>query len=77
MKTVQAGNMSTLNYPEEVYLVERLIELHPWADMARLNARVAKLTQLRFVLPVPHRAKIRSRFAVITAGTIGTFSEFR
>ena len=29
------GNMSTLNCPEEVYLAEKLIELHPWADMAR------------------------------------------
>ena len=36
MKTVQAGNMSTLNCPEEVCLAEKLIELHPWADMARL-----------------------------------------
>lgn len=35
-KTVVAGNMSTLNCPEEVYLAEKLIELHPWADMARL-----------------------------------------
>lgn len=34
--TVSAGNMSTLNCPEEVYLAERLIELHPWADMVRL-----------------------------------------
>jgi glutamate-1-semialdehyde 2,1-aminomutase len=34
--TVEAGNMSTLNCPEEVYLAERLIELHPWAQMARL-----------------------------------------
>lgn len=33
--TVAAGNMSTLNCPEEVYLAERLIELHPWAEMAR------------------------------------------
>ncbi len=33
--TVQAGNMSTLNCPEEVYLAERLVELHPWADMVR------------------------------------------
>ena len=33
--TVQAGNMSTLNCPEEVYLAERLIEMHPWAQMAR------------------------------------------
>lgn len=36
MRIVQAGNMSTLNCPEEVYLTEKLIELHPWADMARL-----------------------------------------
>lgn len=32
---IAAGNMSTLNCPEEVYLAERLIELHPWASMAR------------------------------------------
>jgi len=34
-RTIDAGNMSTFNYPEEVYLAEKLIELHPWADMAR------------------------------------------
>jgi len=34
-KIVSAGNMSTLNCPEEVYLAEKLIELHPWADMAK------------------------------------------
>lgn len=35
MQTVQSGNMSTLNCPEEVYLAEYLVRLHPWADMAR------------------------------------------
>ena len=35
MGTVQAGNMSTLNCPEEVYLAERLVQLHPWAEMVR------------------------------------------
>ena len=34
-KVVDKGNMTTLNCPEEVYLAEKLIELHPWADMAR------------------------------------------
>jgi glutamate-1-semialdehyde 2,1-aminomutase len=29
------GNMSTFNCPEEVYLAEKLIELHPWADMVK------------------------------------------
>jgi glutamate-1-semialdehyde 2,1-aminomutase len=34
-KTIVAGNMSTLNCPEEVFLAEKLIELNPWADMVR------------------------------------------
>ena len=32
---IQKGSASTLNAPEEVKLAEKLIELHPWADMAR------------------------------------------
>ncbi len=35
-KVIDAGNLSTFNCPEEVYLAEKLIEMHPWADMARL-----------------------------------------
>lgn len=35
-RTIDAGNMSTLNCPEEVFLAEKLVELHPWADMVRL-----------------------------------------
>lgn len=34
-EVIDKGNMSTLNCAEEVQLAERLIELHPWADMAR------------------------------------------
>lgn len=32
---VEKGTMSTLNSPEEVELAEVLLELHPWAEMAR------------------------------------------
>lgn len=35
MEAVHLGNMSTLNCPEEVYLAERLVQLHPWAEMVR------------------------------------------
>lgn len=35
-QAVVAGNMSTFNCPEEVYLAEKLVEIHPWADMVRL-----------------------------------------
>ena len=37
MRVVQSGNMSTLNCPEEVYLAERLVAMHPWAGMVRLT----------------------------------------
>lgn len=36
IKAISQSNMSTLNCPEEVELCERLLALHPWADMARL-----------------------------------------
>lgn len=35
-RTVDSGNMSTFNCPEEVYLAEKLVEIHPWSDMVRL-----------------------------------------
>lgn len=35
MQVVKDGNLSTLNAPEEVYLAERLVEMHPWFDMVR------------------------------------------
>lgn len=34
---IDAGNMSTLNAPEEVWLAEKLIEIAPFADMARFT----------------------------------------
>jgi len=35
IETVKNGNMSTFSCPEEVYLAEKLIDIHPWADMVR------------------------------------------
>ena len=34
---IDKGNLSTLNAPEEVYLAEKLCELHPWAEMVRFT----------------------------------------
>ena len=35
VKRVQDGSMTTLNAPEEVYLAERLCQIHPWAESVR------------------------------------------
>jgi len=34
-QVIDYGNMSTLNCPEEVYLAEKLVAMHPWAEMVR------------------------------------------
>jgi len=35
-KVIQKGNMSSLNSIEDILLSEKLIEMHPWAQMVRL-----------------------------------------
>ncbi len=35
LEVVANGNMSSLNAPEEVHLAEKLVEMHPWAEMVR------------------------------------------
>jgi glutamate-1-semialdehyde 2,1-aminomutase len=34
-KCVDSSNMSTFNCPEEVYLAEKLIQMHPWAESVK------------------------------------------
>ncbi len=35
IKSIKKSNMSTLNCPEEIYLTEKLLDMHPHFDMAR------------------------------------------
>lgn len=59
-KIVEAGNMSTLNCPEEVYLAERLVELHPWADMVRFarSGGEANAIAIRIARAAAGRSKV-------------------
>lgn len=34
---IKVGNMSSLNFPGEVELAEKLVSMHPWSDMARFT----------------------------------------
>ena len=59
-RTIDAGNVSSLNCPEEVYLAERLIELHPWAEMVRLarTGGEANAIAIRIARAASARAKV-------------------
>ena len=35
IEAIRNSNMSTFNAPEQVYLAEKLIEMHPWFEMAK------------------------------------------
>ena len=35
LSVIKRGNMSSLNCPEEVYLAEKMIEHHPWAEQVK------------------------------------------
>ena len=35
LRIVKHGNVSTFNCPEEVYLAEKLVSMHPWSDMVK------------------------------------------
>ena len=58
--TVQNGNMSTLNAPEEVFLAEKLIEIHPWAEMVRFarSGGEANAIAIRIARAASGRAKV-------------------
>lgn len=61
-QTVDAGNMSTLNCPEEVYLAERLVEIHPWADMVRLARTGGEVNAI--AIRIARAASSRDKVAV-------------
>jgi glutamate-1-semialdehyde 2,1-aminomutase len=57
MKIVRDGNMSTLNCPEEVYLAERLVEIHPWADMVRFARTGGEINSIAVRIARAHSGK--------------------
>ena len=57
------GNMSTLNCPEEVLFAEKLIDIHPWADMVRL-ARTGGETN-SIAIRIARAATNRDKVAIV------------
>ena len=58
--------MTTLNCPEEVYLAEKLIKLHPWAGMVRFSRSGGEANLILLLGLLDHlRENLKLRFAVI------------
>ena len=66
--------MSTLNCPEEVFLAEKLIEMHPRAEMVRF-ARSVVANAIAVRIARASSGKDKLQFVVIMVGMIGTGSK--
>ena len=69
--TVAQGNLSTLNCPEEVYLAEKLIKLHPWADMVRYARTGGEANAIAVRIAQAAAGKDKVAVCGTTAGTTG------
>jgi glutamate-1-semialdehyde 2,1-aminomutase len=56
-KNITKSNMSTLNCPEEVYLAEKLVNLHPWADQAMFARTGAEANAMAIRIARTHSKK--------------------
>jgi glutamate-1-semialdehyde 2,1-aminomutase len=57
MKTLKSGNLTTLNCFEEVLFSEQLLEIHPWADQARLARTGGEINAVALRLARAHSGK--------------------
>lgn len=61
-RAVRAGTMTTLNCAEEVELAELLLELHPWAEMARFGRAGGEM--MAIAVRIARAATGRDRVAI-------------
>ena len=71
MQCVKDGNMSTFNCPEEVYLAEKLIELHPWAGKVRFARSGGEANAIAIRIARAAQVVKKLQFVVIMDGMIG------
>ena len=63
LKTILAGNMSTLNCPEEVEFAEKLLDLHHWADMVRFARTGGEATTIAIRIARAYSGKDKVAFS--------------
>ena len=60
IETIKKGNMSTLNSIEEILLSEKLINLHPWFDMARFTRSGGEANAVAITINSPGGSPVQS-----------------
>jgi glutamate-1-semialdehyde aminotransferase/spore coat polysaccharide biosynthesis protein SpsF (cytidylyltransferase family) len=62
IECINRGSMSTLNHPNEVYLTEKLIELHPWSGMARYTRSSGEACSVAIRISRAHSKRYKVAF---------------
>jgi glutamate-1-semialdehyde aminotransferase/spore coat polysaccharide biosynthesis protein SpsF (cytidylyltransferase family) len=62
IECINRGSMSTLNHPNEVYLTEKLIELHSWAGMARYTRASGEACSVAIRIARAHSKRFKIAF---------------
>ena len=62
IECINRGSMSTLNHPNEVYLTEKLIELHSWAGMARYTRSSGEACSVAIRISRAHSKRYKVAF---------------
>ena len=75
INSVKSGNMSTLNCPDEVELAEKLIELHPWAEMVRFARTGGEANSIAIRIARAATGKTRCLYVGIMDGMIGIYPQ--
>ena len=71
IKSIQNGNMSTLNCVEEQLLAKKLIKMHPWSGAAKFARLEEKQMQLQSELQEHLIKKLKLQYVAIMDGMIG------
>ena len=72
-RAIDHGGMCTLNAPEEVELAEKLLELHPWADMVRYAKAGGEAMAVAARIARAYTKRILYWYAAIMDGMIGIY----
>ena len=59
---IKKGNLSTLNCPEEVYLADKLVQMHPWSSMVRFARTGGEANSIAVRIARAHSNKSKIAF---------------